>query len=322
MSMRLALLDAQTMDNIQRDLASGVGGDACMMAEKEATRIVTGSLLAGIKGRLTRYGAIKKRALEDMEEYSLLLGMGRIEMERFTPGEGGALKLHKPFDLMVTAAGVTGALEEMDRCRYRTSISSLGEHDYRLVLEVSESEDPEVSLSEPSSWHGRGGEKVRGCSLCGLPLAFSQLLWDELYGTVEAGIQGRRVAFLPAYMLSVLARLGKGEVEGGQAGLVERAVYASTVNGLERGRDDAYESTAIVPRNGNARIAWGSMAMRGWGEVVGGALRGREWRIDVLDPVDMGLVAGWLRALYTLATGEDTATRIEEGRESTTFSLG
>jgi hypothetical protein len=322
-SIRLAMVDEQTTERIHRAISAEVGEDALMSVEKESTRIVTSGLLAGIKGRLTRYGAIKKRALEGMEEYSLLLGMGRIEIERFTPGVEGILNLHRPFDLSITAAGVTGVLEEMDRCRYQADISAAGENSHRLELRIIESSDTGAdSLQDPSGYqHRKGGEKQKGCSQCGLPQSVAQMIWDELYGVVVAGVGGRRVALVPAYMLAAFARLGNDVAGDRRSGLVEGAVYSSTRISLEGGTSDAYESADLLPHNGDARAAWQSMRMRGWGEVVGASLQGKEWGIDVSDPVDIGLIAGWLRALYAATTGEEAVAVIEEGKGSTTFRL-
>ena len=65
-SLRLALMDASTMESIHAVVAAEAGDAAFMAAHKEAAHLVAGKVMAGIKGRLTRYGAIKKRALEAM----------------------------------------------------------------------------------------------------------------------------------------------------------------------------------------------------------------------------------------------------------------
>lgn len=324
-SLRLALLDAQTMDHIRAAVEAAVGADACMGAEKDATRIVTGGLTSGIKGRLSRYSAIKKRALEAIEGYSMLLGMGRIELERFTPGEGGSLLLRRPFDLGVVTAGVTGVLEEMDRCRYAGTLSGAGENVYRLVLDSDEPEGVEAaSPRELPLFHDQqaGDEKIEGCRICGLPSAISQLRWDELYGTIEAGAGGRRVFFMPVYMLAVLGHLAAGVAGSRYAKAVEEAVYASTRSSLESGKSDAYESSDILPRGGDWQAAWQSMRMRGWGAVARHRLHGGDLRVTVLDAVDEALIAGWLRAIYTVAMGREPVVEIVEEPPSTVFELG
>jgi len=317
------MLDAQTMESIHRAVSAEAGEENLREAEKESTRIVTGRFLAGIKGRLTRYGAIKKRALEGIEEYSMLMGMGRMEIEKFTPGVGGSLNLHKPFNLSMVVAGVTGTLEEMDRCRYDAEISAVGAHSQRLDLRITETQGKSAgSRRELPDYQSRKGmEKQEGCHLCGLPLPVSQLIWDELYGVVTAGMRGRRVALVPAYMLAVLADPVVDSVDIGQSGLLEEAVYTAARISLEEGTGDAYESSDVIPRGGDAQAAWDSMRMRGWGEVVRSSLPGRGWQVDVAGAVDVGLVAGWLRALYAATTGEEASATIEEGKEYTTFRL-
>ncbi len=322
-SVRLMLIDAQTMDRIHGAVTAGAGETAFLASQVEATRLVTGKLTAGIKGRLTRYGAVKKKALEAMEEYSLLLGMGRIEMEKFTPGEGGSLVLHEPFDISVVAGGILGVLEELDRCGYGADISNVGERAYRLVLEQMESQHiTALSVRNPLLHHdGREGEKAEGCPMCGLPQAVSLLRWDEVHGKVAAGAGGRRVAFLPAYILDIAAGLGNAAGGGNRGGVVEGAVYAATRAGLEASADDAFESTAVVPRNGDAQAACDSMRVRGWGEVADHKLEGRDWWIEVINPVHEGLIAGWLRALHDFTTGDETSAVMEMGRNGTAFRL-
>lgn len=322
-SLRLAMLDERTMDGIHQAVAAQVGEDAITEAEREYTRIVAGRILAGIRGRLTRYGAIKKRALEGMEEYSMLLGMGRMEIEKFTPAVGGTLNLHRPFNLCVSVAGVTGTLEEMDRCRYDAEITATGEHSRRLDLHVMETQDVKAGPQRdiPLYVGRKGAGKREGCHLCGLPPFVSQLVWDELYGVVTAGIRGRRVAFVPAYILAALADTLADPGAGERPALLEEVVFDATRKSIEGGTDDAYESADVIPREGDARAAWESMSMRGWGEVVESELLGESWRVDVAGVVDGGLVAGWLRALHAAATGKETSARVETGKEYTTFRL-
>jgi len=317
------MLDASTMESIHRAVSAEAGEESIQEAEKESTRIVVGRLLAGIKGRLTRYGATKKRALEGMEEYSMLLGMGRMEIEKFTPGLGGTMNLQRPFNLSMVVAGVTGTLEEMDRCSYDAEITAVGAYSKRLDLHVSETQGTRVGSSRdlPDYQIRKGVEKQRGCHLCGMPLQVSKLIWDELYGVITAGIRGRRVALVPAYMLAALA---DPEVDAGKkvySGLLEEAVYSATRMSLEKGTDDAFESTDVIPRNGDAQSAWDSMIMKGWGEVVGSSLLDDGWRVDVAGVIDGSLVAGWLRALHSAATGEEVSATIEVGEEYTTFKL-
>lgn len=320
-SMRLVMLDARTMESINRAVAAEVGEESISEVEKESTRIVTGRLLAGIKGRLTRYGAIKKRALEGMVEYSMLLGLGRMEIEKFTPGVGGILNLQKPFNLSMVVAGVTGTLEEMDRCRYEVEIADAGAHSQRLELRVVETQGAKTGSRRdlPDHQSRKGAEKQKGCHLCGLPLPVSKFIWDELYGVVTAGIRGRRIALVPAYMLAALAEPVVGDGRDGYSRLLEEAVYSATRMSLEEGEDDAYESAAVIPRVGDAQAAWDSIRIRGWGEVVGSRLQGNGWQVDVAGVADDNLVAGWLRALHDTATGEEASATIETGKEYTTF---
>ncbi|MBN2027546.1 MAG: hypothetical protein JW854_12370 [Actinobacteria bacterium] len=322
-SMRLAMLDAQTMESIHNAVAAETGEESITEAEKEYTRIVIGKLMAGIKGRLTRYGAIKKRVLEGMEEYSILLGMGRLEIEKFTPGAGGLLNLHEPFNISMVVAGVTGTLEEMDRCGYAAEITAIGANSQRLDLRVVETHGTKAVSRKPfpDNQSLKGVEKQQGCHLCGLPSFVSQLIWDELYGVVTAGVRGRRVALVPVFLLEAITDPIVEAGKGSRQELLEEAVYNATAITLEGGTGDAYESADLIPRNGDAQAAWDSLRMRGWGEVVGSSMSGESWQVDVAGVVNAGLVAGWLRALYAAATGEKASATIKEEREYITFKL-
>ncbi len=323
--LRLALLDARTMDDIVAGVTSVAGEDACVEAKKAATRTAAGRFVTGIRGKLSRYGAVKKRVLEAMESYSLLLGMGRIEVERLTPGEGGSLILRRPFEKGMVMAGIAGLLEEMDRCRYTGSLSVTGDDVYRLDLAVDESRGPVAGSPHEEALFREtrhGGAGYESCRLCGLPLSISPFLWDELYGVVDAGAGGRRVAFVPAYVLDTLGRLVRGEGDKGTEAFIEEAVFASTLGSLAGGTKDAYEGAGLLAGESCGKAALDIMRTRGWGAVAGDSLDGGEWRVEILDPVHDALVAGWLRAVYTVALGKEPKVEVREEPPYTVFEMG
>jgi hypothetical protein len=46
------------------------------------------------------------------------------------------------------------------------------------------------------------------------------------------------------------------------------------------------------------------------------------WRVTVINPVDNALIAGWLRALYTVAEGREMRVRVKEDPAQTFFDIG
>jgi hypothetical protein len=313
--LRLAMLDQDTARRIQTSLEERYSQEACLQVESEAVRAATSRDLTGLKGRLSRYGTLKRRTLEALEDNSLILGLGRIELEKFTPGEGGAMMLRRPFTLGITTAFVTGVLEEMDSCSYAIALEAAGEKDFRLVLEAMGPGD-KVTQREVDAGRHKGASSGQGdgdrCRQCGLPSAMAAWRWDELYGSIQAEVGGRRIALLPACILDAFAQL---ERRGGKprAGVVEEAVYNTTKESLQDGAGDAYDDEDLPPAASGVAALCKRISMRGWGEVTSNTLSGTGWRIDIVNPVDEALIAGWLRAIYTVAMGREP--RLEVGGE-------
>ena len=165
-----------------------------------------------------------------------------------------------------------------------------------------------------------GGKDMQACGRCGMPLPVAGLLWDEMYGTIQAGIGGRRVALIPAFILASLERLGDGQA--GTGGVIEEAVFDSVRSSLEKGFDDFYESAADIQRGAESGEIRYRMNMRGWGAVTSCTMRKKDWRLEVLNPVSDTLVAGWLRALYTVAIGEEPRVVISGEPQQKAYELG
>jgi hypothetical protein len=136
--------------------------------------------------------------------------------------------------------------------------------------------------------------------------------WDELYGSIQAGRGDRRIALLPACVIGAFARL-EGVEEPSRTAVVEEAIYLTTVRSLQDGADDAYGGGDLPPDAGGNQAMIERMGARGWGEVISSRCDGGDWRIEVADPVDDAIIAGWLRAIYTHAMGREP--RLEVGGE-------
>lgn len=315
--MRMAMLDAAAMDRLYEGITAEEGPETFYRMEKGATRFMAGRYLSGLKGKVSRYGVIKKRVLEGMEELSLLLGMGRIEMERFTPAQGGSMLLRKPINVQLLTAGITGVLEEMDRCLYRPGHESQGENTFRLRLDAAEGGDYDRDffkgrpLGSPAI---ANGGKLGRCNTCGLPSALRGFRWDEIYGVVEAGAAHRRLALLPLYTLAVMGVMAYGRKGYGTRGLIEEAVYSSTLERLEGGESDAYDGENPGTLKGGipAEGTWDALQVRGWGVASGFQAEGKGWRVTVTNPVDVNLLAGWLEALYTFAREREPRISVAE----------
>ena len=317
-AIRLAMFDAVTMDRLYDGLTAEEGPEAFYRMEKGATRFMTGRFLSGLKGRVSRYGVVKKKLLEVMEDLSVLLGMGRIEVERFTPAQGGSLLLREPFNLHLVTASIAGALEEIDRCPYRPDHTSLKKNAFRLLLEVATKDDydtdsfkglPLISLAI-----GNGG-KLDRCDNCGLPAALRGFRWNEIYGMVETGTGNRRFAFLPLYTLAIMGEMAVGKKGHGTRGLIEEVAYTSTLERLEGGENDAFdgEGKPVIQRDGvPVEEAWDGLQVKGWGIAAGFQADGDGWRVTIINPVEVNLLAGWLRALYTFAMGKKPRLSVTE----------
>jgi len=318
--VRLVVLDQEMTARIMGALASQERGDLKAQI-KGATRYVVGKMFSGLIGKLPRYDVVKKRLLEAMEGFSLLLGMGRMEVERLAPAQEGRILLKKPFDLCLATAVIMGVLEETDRCFYAFEHEREGRSDYRLTLEAVEegaySPDPFAWL--PIQYQGRKGSfDMERCRDCGLPLAVREFVWDELSGTVNIGGGRCRVGFLPWYITAVMAHMAGCEEAGGYAALLEEASCLSALSALqsmEGGAGNAYIGEPDLwkrPHGDKRRLAGEVLAVRGWGMVEEFEMGAREWKMTVKNPVDAALVAGWLRALYTFTLGREPRLKVTE----------
>lgn len=311
--LRLVLLDEGTSRAIQQALEERLTWGACLIAETDAVRAAVSGVLTGLKDRLSRYGAFKKKTLEALEEHSLLLGLGRMELEKYTPGQGGAMLLRRPFVLGMTTAVMAGVLGEMEHCSHESTLQDVGENDFRLVLEAAEPGENQTHRPGDEDMRmvaGAYGEYRSRCRQCGLPAQVTGLRWDELYGSIQAGTGGRRVALLPACLLDAFAYL-EGGGQGEREGIVQDAVFRTTRAVLQGGSSDAYEGVDLLPVENAAGALRDNAAMRGWGDVNMASLNGGDWRIEVVNPIDDALIAGWLRAIYTVAVGREPRLSVD-----------
>ena len=132
-------------------------------------------------------------------------------------------------------------------------------------------------------------------------------------------------------MLELASRRARGagghEKDGPKPGpqglsrLVEDAVFASARKSLDSGTSDAYEGMGLLAREGGAASAWARLRARGWGAATEGRMGAEGWRVTVINPIDNALIAGWLRALYTVAVGREMRVEVIDEPAQTTFEI-
>lgn len=324
--VRLAMLDVETMDRLYHGLIAE-GLRDFYLNEKGATRYLVGELFSGLIGEISRYDNIKKRVLKTMEDFSLLLGMGRIEVERFAPKQKGTLVLKKPFNLCLVMACIAGIMEGVDGCCYTSIHTDLGGEAFHLTLDASEDDD---YRKDSFKWLSRGLEAAEcagtlgRCDLCGLPLALKDFRWDELYGVVEEGAQARRVGLLPYYTLAVMGKMASETRKENTAGLIEEAFYISTLERIEGGAGNAPqgpESLEVPGEDGPSGDIWNALRIRGWGAASEVRIGEREWRVTIVNPIDVSLLAGWLRALYSVSMGREPRLSVIEEPPSAHYCM-
>jgi len=233
--------------------------------------------------------------------------------------------LRSPLAADIATAGITGLLEEVDRCPYGYELMREGADIFRLRLALADADDYDERTQHDIPFFSRavgGGEKEGTCRHCGAPSSIAGLRWDELYGTIEAGLRGRRVAFVPAFMLTALLYLDRAEDGLRSRRLVEDTVYALTRKNLEERAADAYEGEGLLVREEGEGGSWASLRTRGWGAAAEERMGDEGWRVTVINPVDNALIAGWLRALYTVAEGREMRVRVKEDPAQTFFDIG
>jgi hypothetical protein len=281
-------------------------------SQKKATRYVAGKVLKGAKARIIRYSVVMKRALETMERYSLLLGMGRIEVERIKIEAGGSLLLKMPFNRYLLSAGIMGVLEQIEDRAYTHQLSQMEEEAFRLNMDVCEDDDYEIGDFEwldLLSSSAEGGDELERCRQCGAPSYLDSYKWDEIYGVIEDTRQGRRMAFIPSYTLEALKRAA-GYNENDVAEIMENASYSSTLEQLKNEEDTAGIEELID-----------GLPVKGWGQAGNFDTEAETWRVTVINPLDVSLITGWLRALYLFEMKREPRISVAEEELKAGFLL-
>jgi hypothetical protein len=289
-SVRLAIIDQQFYHRLYEALTrEPPGEDRMFESQRKATRYVSGTVLKGVKARIIRYSVVMKRALETMERYSLLFGMGRIEVERIKIEAGGSILLKMPFDRYLLSAGITGVLEQIEGRAYTHQLSEIEDDTFKLDLDACEDDDyrevdfESMGLLAPVT---AGGEGLSRCKQCGAPSALDSYNWDEIYGVIEDVRWGRRLAFVPCFTLTAV-RKAAGYSEQEVAEAIEKSAYSSTLEQIEGGEGPSGIEELVD-----------ELPVKGWGKVTALETGEVNWKVMVFNPVDVSIIAGWLRAVY------------------------
>ena len=313
-AVRLAVIDKSFYDRLYESLLQrGTQGEERVFeSQKKAVRYVSGKILRGVKARIIRYSVVMKRALETMERYSLLFGMGRIEVERIKIEAGGSILLKMPFDRYLLSAGIVGVLEQIEGRAYTHTMSQMGENTFKLSIEIREDDDyrkedfETIDLLAPVETGGKGLER---CQLCGAPSALDSYIWDEIYGVIEDTRGGRRLAFVPCFTLTALKKAA-GYSEQEVAEVMENAAYSSTLEQLGNGDGN-------VDREELA----GELEVKGWGQAAINTDDEGAWKVIVWNPLDISLLTGWLRAVFCYEIKREPRISVAEEADSVEFTL-
>lgn len=328
--VRLAMVDQETMAGSRAAVCAKVGDEEIFAREKEAARSLASRQLRGIKEKISRYGVVKKRVLEAMEDYSIVLGAGRIEMEKFAPGKGGSWVVKAAFDDIMVDAAIAGILEELDACEYGRRHAEAGRGAYRLELLATGRRAPGPQQAEEESVAARSEKKEEGdhldrCVQCGLPVGLTAFSWNEIFGSMETFPGRRRVALVPAYALEVMAAAAAEGAGDGSPDPLREAARTAAAERLARPEEDAFdggrgfaEATADPRMEDFLRE---KLSLRGWGSVRGFAQTEGAWRVEVGGPVDAQLVAGWLEAVFAAARGRETRAGVETFEDVAVYLL-
>ena len=313
-AVRLALIDEGFYDRMYGALSQreSQGDGGVFESQRKAARYVSGKVLKGLKSRVIRYSVVMKRALETMERYSLLFGMGRIEVERIKIEAGGSILLKMPFNRYLLSAGIIGVLEQIEGRAYTHTMSQMGEDVFRLDLDIREDDDyreedlETIDLLAPVATGEKGLER---CQQCGAPSALASYDWDEIYGVIEDSRYGGRLGFVPCFTLTAVKKTA-GYCEKEVADVMEDAAYSSTMEKLGGGKGDIVVEELI-----------GELAVKGWGQAALFADDEEAWKVTVNNPLDISLLAGWLRAVFFFSTEREPRISVTEMADSAEFTL-
>lgn len=313
-ALRLAAIDKDLYDRLYGALSQqGLQENGLLFeSQKKATRYIAGKVLKGVKARVIRYSVVMKRALETMERYSLLLGMGRIEVERIKIEAGGSLLLKMPFNLYLLSAGIMGVLEQIEGRAYSHRLAQIGEETFKLIMDVCEDDDYDEGDFEGMdllSSVATGGDGLERCQQCGAPSALDYYNWDEIYGVIEDRRRGRRIALVPCYMLAAVKKASRYS-ENEVAEIMENAAYSSNLEQLKSGEEHAGIEDLV-----------NELPLKGWGQATAYDAEEGTWKVTVTNPLDVSLITGWMRAIYFFEMNREPRISVKEEGYTAGFVL-
>ncbi len=270
-------------------------------AQRDAARNVIDADLSG-PFSLARVGPLKRLTVKVFDRMASWCGQCYSRTHTYKPGSFSEGVIRNPFNRELMAAIITGAFESLEGKAYRHSYHREGEAE-RIRVEP----DPARQLAKkppPVTPLKPGSRRLERCPRCGVPLAMRDLKWMEEEGIIMDIRKGVRMVFLDFYATTVVLEELSSRLGVSFAPIVvdtQRAFFLRHI--WEEFLSERRRNSPLPPRE-LYRTALDALALRGQGNPVGYALEGGVFSVDIENPFDRNLLAGFLSALYECAEGK------------------
>ncbi len=288
-------------------------------AQRDAARNVIDADLSGAFS-IARWRPLKRLTVKVFDHMAAWCGQCYSHTYRYRPGTYSEGTIRNPFNREMMAAIITGAFESLEGKPFRHRYEA---RDGKTFIRVEPDEGREMVKSPPPVHPLKpGSRRVERCSRCGTPLAMRDLKWMEEEGIVMDISKGVRMVFLDFYATTVVLDRLSRELGQSFAPIVvdiQRAFFLRHIWEeflCERRRAEPLPPLELY------RAALDTLALRGQGNASEWSLEGGVFRVEIENPFNEYLLAGFLSALYECA--EETVPRVEwerAGLQALRFTL-
>lgn len=269
-------------------------------AQRDAARNVIDADLSG-PFSLARLGPLKRLTVRVFDRMAGWCGQCYSRTHVYRPGYFSEGVIRNPFNRELMAAVITGAFESLEGKPYRHAYRKEGDGE---IIRVEPDPGRELVKEPPPTIPLKPGtRRLDRCRRCGVPLAMRDLKWMEEEGIIMDIRKGVRMAFLDFYATTVVLeelsrRLGEDFapiVVDTQRAFFLRHIWEEFLS--ERRRVLPMPPQELYP------LALDTLALRGQGNPVMFSLEEGAFRVEIDNPFDPYLLAGFLSALYECAEG-------------------
>ncbi|MBN2168593.1 MAG: hypothetical protein JW738_05060 [Actinobacteria bacterium] len=303
--IRMAIFHADVHRSTVHEIENTLGKpdkDLMYMAEKNVSR----RFFSGLPDRIHDYEALsktkkfKRKLMEEIREYSEIMGYGFVDIVDLEPGGGGTIRIKNPFNLDLVAAAVTGVFEFIEGKNFKCEWKREEDGSYLINIRVVENAPPPAERLPVETIPVLPGEgNLILCTGCGAPSILGENFdWDEKEGIIKEKRTGRRYIILSTYSLGMVFNELSREYGESVYDILVKAQRDWMYNHIE-----AIGLSMDAPHDSEGFQTFfmdylGVFPVFGYGNPISFDSEGDIIRITVEDPCNIHMMAGILQGLY------------------------